>query len=84
MKVDLDNYVAYTLKDCNNYESNLGAILLNKKHKVEEFQEEINRVKEKFEDEISQYGDDWSIITENIDEKFDWLELDFGFEDITF
>lgn len=70
----LDNYRIIGLKDCSTDEINT-LIALNKKHTVEEFQNEINRVKNKFEEEILEYGDDWAIISENISDEFDWFEL---------
>ncbi len=73
--LDLNNYTVYELRDCNDSDVVYGAIALNNKHTVRDFQNEINRVKNEFEDEIAQYGDDWSIIQENIDNKFDWFEL---------
>ena len=72
--LDLNKYDIYPLNDCNSGET-YNFIALNKNHTVREFQDEINRVKDEFEDEIAQYGDDWSIIQENIDNKFDWFEL---------
>ncbi|MGN1326918.1 MAG: hypothetical protein ACI4VQ_02375 [Clostridia bacterium] len=67
------------MEDINNYRivlsNNHNAILLNKKHKVSEFQEEIEKIIEKNKDKISQFGDDWEIISENINAKFDWFEL---------
>lgn len=50
-------------------------LAINKKHSIKEFQNEINRVKNKFEEEILEYGDDWEIISKNISSKFDWFEL---------
>lgn len=50
-------------------------LAINKKHSIREFQNEINRVKNKFEEEILEYGDDWAIISENISDEFDWFEL---------
>ena len=69
-----DNYIIIGLKDYSTDKINT-IIALNKKHTVEEFQNEINRVKNKFEKEILEYGDDWAIISENISKKFDWFEL---------
>lgn len=45
-------------------------IFLNNKITVEEFQKEIDRIKEEHQEEINEYGDDLNIILSNI-------ELDF-------
>lgn len=79
--IDLSIYKIYTLNDCNDSNVMYGAIALNNKHTVRDFQNEINRVKEQFEDDIAQYGDDWSIISQNINESFDWFEIDIDTED---
>lgn len=73
--IDLNQYNIYTLRDCYDDDKVCGLILLNTKHTINEFQQEINRIKEEFADEISKYGDDWSIIAREVDEKIDWLEL---------
>lgn len=73
--LDLNNYTIYTLRDCNNSNLLYGAIMLHNKHTIEDFQKEINRIKEKKAEEIYTYGDDWDIISSNIDERFDWIEL---------
>lgn len=56
-------------------------IMLNYRHSVKDFQNEINRVREEKSEEINKYGDDWTIISQNINENFDWYELDIDTDD---
>lgn len=74
------NYRQVELRDCYNNEV-YKYIMLNYKHSVKEFQDEINRIKLEKQEEINKYGDDWSIISENISDKFDWFELDIDTDD---
>ncbi len=74
MKINLDNYKVILKKDCYS-DTTYGIILLNKKHTVEEFQEEINKAKEQAQNEINKYGDDWYFITKYISKDFDYIEL---------
>ena len=74
------NYRGVELRDCWSGEV-YTTIMLNYKHSVKEFQDEINRIREEKSDEINKYGDDWTIISENIDESFDWYELDIDTDD---
>lgn len=67
--INLNDYQLVFLRDTNM------VILLNKKHTVEEFQEEVNRAKEKAQDDILKYGDDWYFISQNISKNFDYIEL---------
>lgn len=67
--INLNDYQLVFLRDTNM------VILLNKKHTVEEFQEEVNRAKEKAQDDIKKYGDDWYFISQNISKDFDYIEL---------
>lgn len=74
------NYRQVELRDCYD-NKNYTYIMLNYKHSVKEFQDEINRIKEEKQDEINKYGDDWTIISQNISENFDWFELDIDTDD---
>lgn len=67
--INLNDYQLVFLRDTNM------VILLNTKHTVEEFQEEVNRAKEKAQDDIKKYGDDWYFISQNISKDFDYIEL---------
>ena len=53
-------------------------IVLNLAPEAEEVNNSDNEEKQ---DEINKYGDDWSIISENISDKFDWFELDIDTDD---
>lgn len=66
--MDLENY-RVVLTNYNN------AVLLNNKHKVIEFQEEIERIIELKKETIARFGNDWEIIKMNIDKKFDWIDI---------
>lgn len=74
----LEKYRMVELKD--EYTNTTDMIItLNKKHSVEEFQAEINRVRNLLYEarEKGEYDDDdWSFIVENISSKFDWLALE--------
>lgn len=71
----LENFRAVLLKDF--YTDEIGKIiLLNNKHSIKDFEEEINRVKNKYINEINEYGDDLTIILSNISKDFEWYSLD--------
>ena len=55
-------------------------ILLNNKHTVKEFQDEIDKIVEEKYEEINLYGDDWEIVKKYINKKFDWIELNYNNE----
>lgn len=67
--ININDYRLVFLLDCDN------VILLNKKHTIEEFQEEVNRAKEKAREDIREYGDDWYYIQMNMNKDFDYIEL---------
>lgn len=74
------NYRLVELRDC--WDNTLYKyIMLNYKHSVKDFQNEINRIKKEKQEEINKYGDDWSIISANISDEFDWFELDIDTDD---
>lgn len=72
-----DNYNVVELRDCYDEEV-VNIIMLNKKHSIEDFQDAINKAKEKHQDDIQKYGDDWSWIEEELDD-FDYTT--FGIDD---
>lgn len=70
----LDNdYRLVGLRDCCDEDTILGVVYLNKKHSIDDFQKAIYKAKEKREDEIYEFGEDWTIITEELDD-FDYIE----------
>jgi hypothetical protein len=77
MALVCDKYNIVELRDCYDGEA-VNTIMLNKKHSIEDFQDAINKAKEKHEDDIQKYGDDWSWIEEELDD-FDYMI--FGFND---
>lgn len=78
--MNLEDYRAVLLKDFQNSDIVYAVVLLNNKHSVTEFQEEINRIVREKMEEISLYGDDWEIVKANINEKYDWQELNMEHE----
>lgn len=70
-----ENYTLVSLVDCWDRDNVLGAIYLNKKHSIQDFQNAIYDAKEKREEDINKYGDDWSYISEELGD-FDYFEVD--------
>lgn len=68
-------YMLVSLVDSHDNDNVLGAIYLNKKHNLDDFQRAIYRAKSKRAEEINAYGDDWSFISEELDD-FDFFEVD--------
>ena len=73
----MEDYRAIIIRDCSDYSSILGIIMLNNINSIESFQKEIDRIKEEKHEEIAEYGDDFEIIKENISTDFDWFEIVF-------
>lgn len=70
-----NKYRAVELRDCYTNEV-YTIIMLNNKHSVKDFQDEINRAREERQEDINKYGDDWTYISESISKNFDWYELE--------
>ena len=70
-----NNYTLVSLVDCWDRDNVLGAVYLNEKHSIQDFQNAIYQAKEKRQEEINEYGDDWSFISEELDD-FDYFEVD--------
>lgn len=68
-----NNYRLVALRDSCDYDNILGAVYLNNKHSIQDFQNAIYKAKEKREDEIYEFGEDWDIISEELEE-FDYIE----------
>ena len=79
--MNLEDYRAVLLTDSGDYDEIYEVILLSYEHTVDEFQAEINRIKEEYKEEIQLNGDDWNIIKANISDKFDWQELNSNLTD---
>lgn len=67
------NYNFVEVRDCYD-EKIITTLYLNNKHSIEAFQDAINKAKEKHAKDIEMYGDDWSFISEELDE-FDYYIL---------
>lgn len=77
----LDDYRVVLLTDSGDYDEIYETILLSYEHTVDEFQTEIDRIKEEHKEEIQLNGDDWNIVKANISDKFDWQELNSNLTD---
>lgn len=77
--LDVEGYEITILKDYNDKKIDK-LIAVCKAHKIQDFQKEIDRVKQLLYEarENNQYdGDDWSFIRKNISSKFSWHEIKF-------
>ena len=73
--MNIDNYRAVKINDCENCNVSYSIIMLNNKHTIKEFQQAINEVKNKYFDEGNL---DWQvddILADKELEQFDWFEL---------
>lgn len=73
--MNIENYRAVQINDCDNYEINYRTIMLNNKHTIQEFQQAINNIKIKY---IKDGKLDWMIedvFNEEELGKFDWFEV---------
>lgn len=68
-----NNYRLVALRDSCDYDNVLGAVYLNNKHSLKDFQNAIYKAKKKRADEIYEFGEDWAIISEEL-EDFDYIE----------
>ena len=78
--MNLKDYKTIALKDFQNDNIIYSIILLNNKHTVKEFQDEIDKIVEEKYEEINLYGDDWEIVKKYINKKFEWIELNYNNE----
>ena len=69
------NYRLVALRDSYDNNDILGAVYLNKKHNIQDFQNAIYKAKQKREKDISEFGDDWSYISEELTD-FDYIEIE--------
>ena len=76
-----DNYRLVGLRDSCDYDNILGIVYLNNKHNIQDFQNAIYKAKEKREDDIYNFGEDWTIISQELGD-FDYIETSANlFED---
>ena len=73
--MNIEDYRAIRIKDCEDNNIDYGIIMLNNKHSVKDFQQAINKVKNRYFDEGNL---DWQvddILADKELEQFDWFEL---------
>lgn len=76
---DINDYNFVGMADDYDYQVDK-IIALNKKHTLEEFQKEINRLREEMWDlrDKNLYDEnDYSYIVEHISKDFDWFEINY-------
>lgn len=79
--MNIEDYRAVRINDCGNEDINYGIIMLNNKHTINEFQQTINEIKNKYFDEGKL---DWQIddiLTDERLNKFDWFEIPTEIDD---
>ena len=74
--MNIEDYRAVKINDCEDNNVDYGVIMLYNKHSVKDLQDEINRIKREKYEEIMEYGNDLEVIKENISNEFNWFELD--------
>lgn len=74
LEINVEDYNLILLEDCG-YNSILHAVLLHNEENVEAFQYAIYEAKEKHEEDIAKYGDDWEYISQELAD-FDYIDLD--------
>lgn len=79
----LENYRIVRLVDASEPDTLYSLILLNNKHSVKEFQDEMRKSFKRHEKEIYQNGDDCEYVLGDIDSSFDWLEIPFDDDYLT-
>lgn len=73
--MNIENYRAVRIDDCEDKNINYGVIMLNNKHTINEFQQAINNIKNKY---FEEGNFDWQvddILTDESLEQFDWFEI---------
>lgn len=73
--MNIENYRAVRINDCEDRDINYGIIMLNNKHKTKDFQQAIYDIKEKY---FNEGNLDWQVedlLSDKYLDKFDWFEL---------
>lgn len=73
--MNMEDYRAVKINDCENCNVSYGIIMLNNKHTIKEFQEVINNIKNKY---FNEGNLDWQvddILAGEELEQFDWFEI---------
>ena len=73
--MNIEDYRAIRIKDCEDNNVDYGIIMLNNKHSVKDFQQAINKVKNRYYDEGNLEWQINDILMEKELAKFDWFEL---------
>lgn len=73
--MNIEDYRAIRIKDCEDNNVDYGIIMLNNKHSVKDFQQAINKVKNRYFDEGNLEWQINDILMEKELAKFDWFEL---------
>jgi len=71
-----DNYRVVEIVDASEPDVHYRYIMLNYKHKVQDFQDEMWNARKRHEKEIDEYGNDLEVVLDDIDPSFDWYEVD--------
>lgn len=76
--MNLKDYQVCLLRDNCEFECIYNVVLLNKKHKVKDFQDEIYSARHKHKKEIDKYGNDIEYVftDETLNKKFDYFLLE--------
>ena len=75
LEIDIENYNLILLRDSEDFNKILHAVLLECTENVDDFQDAINNAKVKHEEDIAKYGDDWQFISQELAD-FDYIDLD--------
>ena len=73
--MNIEDYRAIRIKDCEDNNVDYGIIMLNNKHSVKDFQQAINKVKNRYFDEGNLEWQINDILMEKELAEFDWFEL---------
>ena len=73
--MNIEDYRAIRIKDCENNNVDYGIIMLNNKHSVKDFQQAINKVKNRYFDEGNLEWQINDILADKELEQFDWFEI---------
>ena len=73
--MNIDNYRAIRIKDCEDNNVDYGIIMLNNKHSVKDFQQAINKVKNRYFDEGNLEWQINDILMEKELAELEWFEI---------
>jgi hypothetical protein len=73
--MNIEDYRAIRIKDCEDNNVDYGIIMLNNKHSVKDFQQAINKVKNRYYDEGNLEWQINDILMEKELEELEWFEI---------